>query len=376
MTIRCSRCILPETYPNTTFNEEGACNHCTTYRPFVPFPEKLLIQRFHAVRKRCHPYDALVPLSGGKDSTYVLYLATKVYGLRVLAYTFNNGFLTDLARRNIEQALAASRADHYLYRPNLELLRRLYRNHLYQAGEFCSVCAFGINAGYIRAASAFSIPLVLVGNSLIEEASGTTDNAFDHERFLSISTEDGNVSDSEAKRFLPLRHMGLIGRRLYSRISGVAQVISPFYYRPRIAEADMAAIVAREMGWDAGGGSDHGKHIDCIAESLSNELRLRRFGYMRKTVQYSTLIRLGELSREDALRRLESPASTEAHAATQQTLQLLDVPESDIPKICSAPVSPAATRRTLETRILRGIYNASMRHPKLRALVRSVWRRI
>jgi tRNA(Ile)-lysidine synthase TilS/MesJ len=45
-------------------------------------------------------YDCLVPLSGGKDSTYVLYLCARVYGLKVLAMNFDNGFQSPLAREN------------------------------------------------------------------------------------------------------------------------------------------------------------------------------------------------------------------------------------------------------------------------------------
>jgi hypothetical protein len=94
---RCSKCILPETYPNITFDEKGVCNFCRTYKEPKPTGgEDILINLFNKVKKMGRIYDAVVPLSGGKDSTYVLYLATQVYKLNVLAYTFHNGFLTRL----------------------------------------------------------------------------------------------------------------------------------------------------------------------------------------------------------------------------------------------------------------------------------------
>lgn len=94
---RCNRCILPASLSNITFDENGVCNHCLKYEhDFKNWDlikdrrEKEFIEILEKAKKLKRPYDCLVPLSGGKDSTYALYLATKVYGLKTLAVTLDN----------------------------------------------------------------------------------------------------------------------------------------------------------------------------------------------------------------------------------------------------------------------------------------------
>ena len=120
---RCSHCILPETYPKISFNKQEICSICSNYKGFVPQSETILTNCTKIAKRKNRIYDALVPLSGGKDSTYILYLAKKVYGLNVLAYTFDNGFLTDFALKNIKSALEILNVDHIFWKPNWDILK-------------------------------------------------------------------------------------------------------------------------------------------------------------------------------------------------------------------------------------------------------------
>ena len=80
MMTRCVRCLMPSTYPDITFNEDGVCNHCLSHKKPVPLGESLFLQRIHS--KRGAQYDCVLGISGGKDSCYVAYLAKKKFGLR------------------------------------------------------------------------------------------------------------------------------------------------------------------------------------------------------------------------------------------------------------------------------------------------------
>ena len=99
---RCSNCILPETFPFIDFDSKGICNYCRNYKP-KPKPKNL-----DELRKLVAPYqstsgkqDCIVPFSGGRDSTFVLHLVKKELGLNPIAFTYDWGMVTDLARRNI-----------------------------------------------------------------------------------------------------------------------------------------------------------------------------------------------------------------------------------------------------------------------------------
>lgn len=118
--VRCKRCLLPDSLLGISIDEQGVCNHCRDYeRNFAGWDsiKDRKAQEFQQLLEKAkslkRPYDCLVPLSGGKDSTYALYLATKVYKLRTLAVTLDNGYLSDLAKVNINNALVNCDADHF-----------------------------------------------------------------------------------------------------------------------------------------------------------------------------------------------------------------------------------------------------------------------
>lgn len=147
-------------------------------------------------KKRSRGYDALVPLSGGKDSTYALYLATEVYGLSVLTYTFDNGFLSETAVANIESAVSRTGVDHLFFKPNWDVMRRLYRSTLLRSGELCSACGIQIVHGCLKVSADWNIPLILLGNSPMERGSYSPENIYDVRRFKAIVADAGEVSEA------------------------------------------------------------------------------------------------------------------------------------------------------------------------------------
>ena len=99
---RCSRCILPETFPFIEYDEQGVCNYCRHYRPRLQQDrEKSFIEQLQQYRSRDGSPDALVAFSGGRDSSYGLHLIKKEFGLSPITFTYDWGMVTDLARRNV-----------------------------------------------------------------------------------------------------------------------------------------------------------------------------------------------------------------------------------------------------------------------------------
>lgn len=167
---RCKRCVLPESLPSLTLDNNGICNHCTTYyRLFGNWEDRKLkrgkeFENLLQKAKRLNrPYDCLIPLSGGKDSTYALYLCSQVYGLKCLCVTFDNGFLSEYARKNIQNAIRISGADHMFFSINRSTLLELFEIFLIKCGNFCPACMRGIRVSVEKAAKMFRIPLVISG---------------------------------------------------------------------------------------------------------------------------------------------------------------------------------------------------------------------
>jgi hypothetical protein len=100
---RCAKCILPETMPYITFDDDGVCNYCHNYKPRnQPRPKEELFELIEPFRRKTGD-EVLVPFSGGRDSSYGLHLIIEELGLRPVTYTYDWGMVTDLGRRNISR---------------------------------------------------------------------------------------------------------------------------------------------------------------------------------------------------------------------------------------------------------------------------------
>jgi len=98
---RCSKCILPETFPYIYFNNDNVCNYCFNYKKKTKSKSiDALVNLVEPYRRKSNNLDILVPLSGGRDSTYALHIIKEELQMNPVTYTYDWGMVTDLARRN------------------------------------------------------------------------------------------------------------------------------------------------------------------------------------------------------------------------------------------------------------------------------------
>ena len=91
---RCTKCILPSTFPFIKFDEDGVCNICLNYKNYE-------LDNIDKLNQKLGKYENLiVGFSGGRDSSYGLYLINKKYEKNIIAVSYDWGMVTDLARRN------------------------------------------------------------------------------------------------------------------------------------------------------------------------------------------------------------------------------------------------------------------------------------
>lgn len=99
---RCVKCLLPVTFPFIEFNREGVCNYCIGYKSKnLPKPISCLIELVEPYRNKSGNPDCIVPFSGGRDSTFTLHHVKRTLNMNPIAFTYDWGMVTDLARRNI-----------------------------------------------------------------------------------------------------------------------------------------------------------------------------------------------------------------------------------------------------------------------------------
>jgi hypothetical protein len=129
---RCTRCILPETIPFIAFDASGVCNFCADYVPMKYRGRAALeadAEKLRRQRKGDGP-DALFTLSGGRDSSYGLHYAVRELGLKPVAYTYDWGMITDLARRNQARMCGALKVEHILVSADIAKKRENIRRNV------------------------------------------------------------------------------------------------------------------------------------------------------------------------------------------------------------------------------------------------------
>jgi glucosamine--fructose-6-phosphate aminotransferase (isomerizing) len=128
---RCKKCILPVTMPFISFNEDGICNYCTSYRlRNVPKPKTELLDLLKPYRRSEDQLDCIVPFSGGRDSCYGLHLIVKELGLKPVTYTYDWGMVTDLGRRNISRMCSILGVENIIVAADISAKRRNIKMNL------------------------------------------------------------------------------------------------------------------------------------------------------------------------------------------------------------------------------------------------------
>ncbi|MGE0078453.1 MAG: N-acetyl sugar amidotransferase [Bacteroidales bacterium] len=329
----CKKCILTESYHGIEFDNNGVCNLCNSNRKFSPIGESKLIDIFNSAKKKNTKYNVLVPLSGGKDSAYILHLAVNVYGLKVLTMTFDNGFLSQLAIDNINTIVEKTKVDHIFCRPNPDTLQKIYRHMLKESGDFCGSCDIGTRANILKVARDYSIPIILYGTSPLENDSFVPDSIQDIARFKHILSNSKELTKKEINDFLIYPRLNQFFLSLGKKTGYFAKDVSPLFYIDNPSDKEMGEIITKELGWKDDTAKKYSKHFDCTAEPLTNYIRNKIYGYERHICQYSNMIRRNEISREQALELLTADKIDSKPSNYHEILSSLKISEEELSMI-------------------------------------------
>jgi len=127
---RCTKCLLPETFPNIRFDSKGECNYCKNNKPIKYKGEKALAEFAKKYKKRDGKPEVIVPLSGGRDSCFALHYIKKELNLTPIAYTYDWGMVTDLARRNISRMTGELGVEHILISADIRKKRKFIQKNV------------------------------------------------------------------------------------------------------------------------------------------------------------------------------------------------------------------------------------------------------
>ena len=128
--IRCKKCVLPETYPFIDFDENGVCRYCRNHQKIKVKGNRVLKQILQKYRSKDGSPDCIVALSGGRDSCYGLHYIKKELGMNPIAFTYDWGLVTDLARRNCARICGKLGVEHIIRTPNIAKKRKFVRQNI------------------------------------------------------------------------------------------------------------------------------------------------------------------------------------------------------------------------------------------------------
>jgi glucosamine--fructose-6-phosphate aminotransferase (isomerizing) len=313
---------MPATVPGITFDEIGICVFCRNYRPYVPLGRQALDELVVKVKKLRRPFDAIVPLSGGRDSAYVLYLAKRELALNVLAVNYDSEFRTEQAVLNMENACRMLNVKLISIRSKKDLASQFVRNTVRAAAsprEFnvCGPCGYGNKAIVWSIAHRNNVPLILWGSASVESTPGMINTIWPHlkrskSRFRIIIKPSFVLAEIEAVRHrmeFPLPGHSPFSRKPASIGDPEITLVSVFDYIQWEREK-IKRTIQEELGWKKPDDHVSTWRIDCKLDRLINFEFFKLFGCSKHCFGYTQMINSGQMSREEALAQEEVMAAT------------------------------------------------------------------
>lgn len=173
----CSNCVAMSTRPRINFNEDGLCNACQWSEQKKNLDWDTRLEKLKSVLKeqkaKKRSYDCLVPVSGGKDGSYVAYQLKHVYGMNPLCVTVQPSLASDIGIRNLHNFIKSG-YDHVMVSPSQTGMQKLNKLGFEEMGFPYYGWLISIHTAVIRVAKQHGIDLIFYGEDGEVEYGGTT----------------------------------------------------------------------------------------------------------------------------------------------------------------------------------------------------------
>lgn len=347
----CTRCVMSdEADPNIRFDSEGRCNYCTAalkLQPQVYFPNETGQAKIEAMvetlKQAGHgkPYDCLMGISGGLDSAYLAYLGAAEWGLRIAAVHIDDGFDTEVSRRNIQRLAQACGIQLEIITPDPYQFNELARAYMLAGVPNLAVPQDNVLTTCLyRYAKENGLSYFLSGTNFALECilqSGNTHDAFDLVNLRDIHRRFGRAGIDK----LPM--MSQWGRYM-DRWRMKVREYRPLDWVDYNANAAMARLQSF-CGFEYYGS----KHLENTFTAFLQLYWLpRKFGVDKRRSHLSSMVVSGQLPRNEALARLQAPMADESFM--QQVLasikKELDFSDAEFDALMATPPHQHADYKT------------------------------
>ena len=347
---RCSRCLYDEQTPSIRFDVDGVCNYCKLHDelegmyPVGDAGERILRDLAAQIRRdgRRKPFDLVVGVSGGCDSSYLIYKA-KELGLRPLAAHFDNTWDSTTAVENIHNVLKALDVELYTYVVDNEEYDDIYRAFL-SAGtpDLEAPTDIGLATVLYMAAEKYDIRYMFEGHSFRTE--GVTPIGWIYMDARYIQDVHRRYGTMPMKTFPNLWFWSQMKWMVWKRI----KKIRPLYYMDYQKERTKR-FLADSFGWKWYGGH----HLENrITTFFHTYFMPRRFGIDQRASGFSALVRSGQMSREEGIAELRTPPSVD-FGLVAMIRKRLGLAEDEFERLMTQPIRSFRDFRSYKRRFER-----------------------
>lgn len=339
----CMRCVMDTSDPEIIFNDDGICNHCiNAIEVLKKSPQGLssvekdeaLNNLIKQVKKQGEgkKYDCVIGISGGIDSSYLAFLVRQ-WGLRPIVVHYDNHWDSEIAKQNVDNICRILGFEKKEIVVDWEEFKDLQLSFLKASTPDSEVPSDnGIFAALIDTARKYNIKYILSGQNISSEsilAKSWSQGTYDETYIKTVQRKFGKIKK------ISLRILSSWDITKNIRFHGI-KIIRTLYYVDYNRE-QAKALVANELEW-----KDYGrKHGESTYTRIFQEYILPvKFGIDKRRAHYSSLIVAGQMTRDDAIKKLSEPLYTDE--SIQYDIDILcnkfDITRDDFQKIMNFPV--------------------------------------
>ena len=354
----CSNCVMDTTDSKIVFDDQGVCDHCNTfYKDILPNwhtderAHKKLTGIINKIKKQGEgkDFDCLMGMSGGIDSSYLLYVMKEKYGLRPLVFHVDAGWNSQIAVNNIERLVDGLGLDLYTEVINWEEIKDLQLAFFKSGVPHVDVPQdHAFFATMYKFASKHKIKYILTGGNYSTEC---VRNPLEWMYYQSDSIQLRDIykkfGTGKLKDY-PVTN--ILWHKVYLPYVKKIKLIRPLDFVPYNKDEAMQFLVDK-FGYQ----KYPQKHFESRFTRFYESYWLpKKFGYDTRKVQYSSLILTNQMTREEALKKLKFPAydPETIHQDFEYVATKLGISEEELQSYMDAPNKTYKDYKSQET-----IYN-------------------
>ena len=332
----CTRCILDTTVADIWFDDKGECKYCKINdemerdHPLGPESTKKLKEIVEKIKKdgKGLQYDCIAGTSGGRDSTYTLLKAIEL-GLRPLAVHFDNGWNTEISVKNIKKTCEKLNIPLYTVVADWEEFKDLQVSFLKASTPDSDIPTdYAIYSVLFKVAAKEGVKYILNGHSFRTEGTSPISWTYMDDRYLkAVHKKFGKIK--KIKSFPVLTLPSLLYYAFVKRIKDVRLLEYMEYNKKEVDK-----VLTAQLDWEYYGGHHH---ENVYTKFFQSYYLPKKFNIDKRKTELSALVRSGQITREEALREINSSHYQYDPTVVEYAINKLGLTKEDFDKIMNSP---------------------------------------